>query len=815
MNKTSGHAPDSSIRPVPLAIDIVLGIIPRHALQHSDEKGPFATSMWQRISRACHQPEVGSNSSSGRFESQLFHDARVYSRGHCKYKFYAASRHHQCLKTDLTTHLGLYGFYLIFKIQITNNMTPTLPGSLGKVSKTTLTQIATDCNVRVEDIQDVYCCTPLQRASIAEKRSEAYHFILSFGPSVDIDKFCEALACVVAQNAILRTRIANSNNQGLVQVVVDEAHQTHRRAEGQVEAYLLESQTNDHRMRLGTRLFRSAFIGRVFIATIHHAVMDYWSMTTMLNVDVPCAYKGHLVPNRPPFKDFAIHCAQTNETTARSFWAARFHGGSAVFPEVVPGREILADEKPTRKVVLGSQISKIPSSHFPYYIEAAWALTAAAYLHSDSVAYGLVLSGRSSGLNGLEQTLGPTIVEVPIQTTIHRSGTIERLIKDRAASLRQLQSQSAIWYDAGEIAKISEAARSASRFKTLLNIRPAVSFVAEDADVKFERMVWLKTGSFPLHLECNILEDGFMIAPSSDSSVLPDCQLQRILGQFEYVLRKLVSSPSQTKLDDLDLLNPDDRHQLAEWSTKVPTQAALERPNALSALIKSQSCAILPEKNHGSDSSLANELLTEFPTSTKPNWLAALWLTNLKNINELVPAGAIGEVVMELHNHSFEQPCTLIHPSWAVQRDDKQTQFLRTGDLGRFSPDGEIQLLGRIENRIKLRGFTIQLEQLEKIIRESGAVRDCVVCTKIVVGRTQLVAVTSLSNTSVSAGQTVHRVAVDMTDTDERIAAIRSHISTRSNMQVVPDIWHFVEALPYAAERKVDRKAVHQWLATL
>lgn len=694
-------------------------------------------------------------------------------------------------------------------------MTRTWPGSLGEVSKTTLNQIAADCKVGVEDIQDVYCCTPLQRASIAEKRSEAYHFILSFGPSVDIDKFCEALACVVAQNAILRTRIVNVTHQELVQVVVDEAHQTHRRAEGQVEAYLLESQTNDHRMRLGTRLFRSAFIGRVFIATIHHAVMDYWSMTTMLNVDVPCAYEGNLVPNRPPFKDFAIHCAQINEATARSFWAARFHGGSAVFPEVVPGRQILADEKPTRKVALGSQMSNIPSSHFPYYIEAAWALTAAAYLHSDSVAYGLVLSGRSSALNGLEQTLGPTIVEVPIQTTIHRSDTIERLVKDRAASLRQLQSQYAIWYDAGEIAKISEAAKSASRFKTLLNIRPAVSFVAENADVKFERMVWLKTGSFPLHLECNILEDGFMIAPSSDSSVLPDCQLQRVLGQFEHVLRKLVSSPSHTKLDDLDLLNPDDRHQLAEWSTKVPTQATLESSDALSALMKQQSCAMPPEKSPRSESGVSNKLLTESPANPKPYGLAALWLVNPKNINRLVPAGAIGEVVMELRDHSVKQPITSIHPSWAIQREGDQTQFFRTGDLGRFSPDGEIQLVGRTENRVKLRGFTIQLEQLEQIIRESGEIRDCVVCTKIAVGRTQLVAVMSLADPGVSASQIMQKVALDTTDTNKRIAAIRSHMSTRSSIQVVPYIWHFVEALPYATERTVDRKAVHQWLATV
>ncbi|KAK6222588.1 hypothetical protein LQW54_000768, partial [Pestalotiopsis sp. IQ-011] len=237
-----------------------------------------------------------------------------------------------------------------------------------------------------------------------------------------------------------------------------------------------------------------------------------------------------------------------------------------------------------------------------------------------------------------------------------------------------------------------------------------------------------------------------MIAPSSDSSVLPDCQLQRVLGQFEHVLRKLVSSPASTKLDALDLLNPDDRRQVAEWSTKVPTPATLEGSDVLSALMKPQSCATLSKRSPGGNFRLANESSTDGPTNIKPHGLSSLWLTNPKNINELVPAGAIGEIVTELHDHSSEQPWTLIHPSWAIQREDKQTQFFRTGDLGRFSPDGVMQLVGRIENRVKLRGFPIQLEQFEQAIRESGEVRDCVVCTKIVVGRTQLVAVMSLAD---------------------------------------------------------------------
>ncbi|KAK9783899.1 putative AMP-dependent synthetase/ligase domain-containing protein [Seiridium cardinale] len=415
---------------------------------------------------------------------------------------------------------------------------------------------------------------------IAEERPEVFHFVLSFGPTTDIDRFCEALACVVAQNTILRTRIVEANPHGLLQVVVDEAHITERREKGQVEAYVSESQSGHNNMRLGARLFRSAFVGRVFVAMIHHAVMDYWSMTTLMSVDVASVYYGQVVATRPPFKDFVTYWTRVNDSSARSFWAARFKGISSVFPDVARDQVVVASAKPSRKIVLGSEGWDIPSSHMPYYIEAAWALTAAAYSYSDSTAYGLVLSGRSSALNGLEYTLGPTIVEVPIQTNIQRNRSIDRLIRDRATSLRQLQSGSAIWYDTSKIAAMNEATKAASGFKTLLNIRPNMPVIVEDEYVRFERMVWLR-GSFPLQLVCSIMEDGVMVEPRCDASVLPDRQLHRVLEQFEYVLRKLVFSPARTKLDDLDFLNRSNHFQSVNVSHGPLTQGI---PDATVAL---------------------------------------------------------------------------------------------------------------------------------------------------------------------------------------------------------------------------------------
>ncbi|WP_199192544.1 amino acid adenylation domain-containing protein [Chlorogloea sp. CCALA 695] len=54
-------------------------------------------------------------------------------------------------------------------------------------------------------------------------------------------------------------------------------------------------------------------------------------------------------------------------------------------------------------------------------------------------------------------------------------------------------------------------------------------------------------------------------------------------------------------------------------------------------------------------------------------------------------------------------------------------RLYRTGDLGRYLPDGNIELMGRIDNQVKIRGFRIELEEIEAIINQHPAVGESVV----------------------------------------------------------------------------------------
>ena len=116
-------------------------------------------------------------------------------------------------------------------------------------------------------------------------------------------------------------------------------------------------------------------------------------------------------------------------------------------------------------------------------------------------------------------------------------------------------------------------------------------------------------------------------------------------------------------------------------------------------------------------------------------------------------------------------------------------RLYRTGDLARFLPDGDLEVLGRADQQVKVRGFRIEPGEVESVLRSHPLVADCLVGVDR--AGTGLVAYAVL--TSPPAGWP---------------ALLRDHVAERLPAHLVPQGYAALAALPRTPAGKADRGAL-------
>ncbi len=101
------------------------------------------------------------------------------------------------------------------------------------------------------------------------------------------------------------------------------------------------------------------------------------------------------------------------------------------------------------------------------------------------------------------------------------------------------------------------------------------------------------------------------------------------------------------------------------------------------------------------------------------------------NLN-LLPIGVMGEILLTgpavgrgyLNDPERTERSFLAGPLPGVS---ERKRIYRTGDLGRYLPDGTMEFLGRKDNQVKILGHRIEPGEIEHLLMESGEIRHCIV----------------------------------------------------------------------------------------
>ena len=156
-----------------------------------------------------------------------------------------------------------------------------------------------------------------------------------------------------------------------------------------------------------------------------------------------------------------------------------------------------------------------------------------------------------------------------------------------------------------------------------------------------------------------------------------------------------------------------------------------------------------------------------------------------------LPPGAVGEIciggaaVADGYHHRDDLTADRFTALPELPRGAAPDRWYRTGDRGRWLPDGTLECLGRADGQVKVRGVRVEIGEIEAALSRIPGVAACAVT----LDRARLV------------GYLVTEPPADA-------AAVEELLRTTLPAAYVPEVWATLDALPRTANGKVDRAAL-------
>ena len=160
-----------------------------------------------------------------------------------------------------------------------------------------------------------------------------------------------------------------------------------------------------------------------------------------------------------------------------------------------------------------------------------------------------------------------------------------------------------------------------------------------------------------------------------------------------------------------------------------------------------------------------------------------------------VPPGALGELwiageqVAAGYLHRPEVTKKAFIPNPFSQEKGYETVY-RTGDFVRYRPDGNIEFAGRRDGLVKIRGFRVELAEVEVVVRDYPAIRDA--------------AVVAFDNPA--GGQFIAAYVVSDEAVDKE--ALANFIREQKPPYMVPAAFMQIDAIPLNQNGKLDKKSL-------
>ncbi len=131
-------------------------------------------------------------------------------------------------------------------------------------------------------------------------------------------------------------------------------------------------------------------------------------------------------------------------------------------------------------------------------------------------------------------------------------------------------------------------------------------------------------------------------------------------------------------------------------------------------------------------------------------------------------------------------------------RDDPADVLYHTGDLGRYRSDGKLEIFGRIDAQIKIRGVRIEPAEIEGALLKDPRIADAAITTRAGANDEKILLALVVPKTLLATG-----------DHQAFGAKVRDDLKTKLHAAMVPARVVVADRIPYLPNGKLDRKTIN------
>jgi amino acid adenylation domain-containing protein len=169
-----------------------------------------------------------------------------------------------------------------------------------------------------------------------------------------------------------------------------------------------------------------------------------------------------------------------------------------------------------------------------------------------------------------------------------------------------------------------------------------------------------------------------------------------------------------------------------------------------------------------------------------------------------VPAGTTGELHVSglsltrgyLNNPQLNDHKLIVNP---FTTDHADQLLYKTGDLARYLPTGNLEIVGRQDFQVKIRGMRVEIEEIETVLTQHPDVQQAAVIGKQDRAGEQIIVAYVVFR---------HSQHLCSRQVQLKIADVRSFLKTKLTDYMMPAAIEVLESLPLTPNNKIDRRSL-------